>query len=144
LLVQSDGHTLRIDSIKLLHKHVTVYNMTVDAYHTYFVSDLQIWVHNTNCSFGAGKYMTSKEMNQALSVVKSGKDVTFRTKQQAVDFIKSKFPGFKEEVAGGRSAEGWHFDSHPVNGSSSSIDHINIFIARNKGSGFIYPGQSEE
>ncbi|WP_216667660.1 toxin C-terminal domain-containing protein, partial [Saccharibacillus deserti] len=25
-----------------------VYNMTVDEFHTYFVSDLGIWVHNTN------------------------------------------------------------------------------------------------
>jgi len=47
LLVQSDGKTLEITSIELLHKHVTVYNMTVDEFHTYFVSDLGIWVHNT-------------------------------------------------------------------------------------------------
>ncbi|MFC5700575.1 polymorphic toxin-type HINT domain-containing protein [Cohnella faecalis] len=52
LLVQSDGNTLEITSIELLHKHVTVYNMTVDEFHTYFVSDLGIWVHNTNCPFG--------------------------------------------------------------------------------------------
>uniref|UniRef100_A0A4Y8PXR6 Hint domain-containing protein n=1 Tax=Paenibacillus athensensis TaxID=1967502 RepID=A0A4Y8PXR6_9BACL len=49
LLVQSDGNTLKIESIELLHKHVTVYNMTVDEFHTYFVSDLGIWVHNTSC-----------------------------------------------------------------------------------------------
>lgn len=48
LLVQSDGNTLRIDNIKLLHKQVRVYNMTVDDFHTFFVSDLSIWVHNTN------------------------------------------------------------------------------------------------
>ena len=47
LLVQSDGNTLKIDSIELEHKHVTVYNMTVDEFHTYFVSDLGIWVHNS-------------------------------------------------------------------------------------------------
>ncbi|WP_016739355.1 MULTISPECIES: polymorphic toxin-type HINT domain-containing protein [Bacillales] len=52
LLVQSDGNTLEIDSIELLHKQVTVYNMTVDEFHTYFVSDLGIWVHNTNCFEG--------------------------------------------------------------------------------------------
>jgi intein/homing endonuclease len=51
LLVQSDGNTLKIDSIELEHKQVTVYNMTVDEFHTYFVSDLGIWVHNTNCNF---------------------------------------------------------------------------------------------
>ncbi|WP_261808093.1 HINT domain-containing protein [Paenibacillus sp. N3.4] len=54
LLVQSDGNTLKIESIELLHKHVTVYNMTVDRFHTYFVSDLGIWVHNTNCFSGSG------------------------------------------------------------------------------------------
>jgi hypothetical protein len=53
LLVQSDGNTLKIDGIELEHKHVTVYNMTVDEFHTYFVSDLGIWVHNTgSCAFG--------------------------------------------------------------------------------------------
>ncbi|MFK4343712.1 hypothetical protein ABH894_003722 [Paenibacillus sp. RC62] len=49
LLVQSDGNTLKVDSIELEHKQVRVYNMTVDEFHTYFVSDLNIWVHNTNC-----------------------------------------------------------------------------------------------
>ncbi|WP_372011815.1 polymorphic toxin-type HINT domain-containing protein [Paenibacillus chitinolyticus] len=47
LLVQNDGNTLKIDSIELEQKHVTVYNMTVDEFHTYFVSELGIWVHIT-------------------------------------------------------------------------------------------------
>ncbi len=51
LLIQSDGKTLQIDRIELSHKQVTVYNMTVDEFHTYFVSDLGIWVHNTSCSY---------------------------------------------------------------------------------------------
>ena len=49
LLVQSDENKLKIDSIELEHKHVTVYNMTISQFHTYFVSDLGIWVHNTSC-----------------------------------------------------------------------------------------------
>jgi RHS repeat-associated protein len=56
LLVQSDGNTLKIDSIELEHKQATVYNMTVDDFHTYFVSNLGIWVHNTSCGLnGTGK-----------------------------------------------------------------------------------------
>lgn len=51
LLVQSNGNTLKIDSIVLVHKQVTVYNMTVGKFHTYFVSDLGIWVHNSNCNY---------------------------------------------------------------------------------------------
>ncbi|WP_060819076.1 polymorphic toxin-type HINT domain-containing protein [Paenibacillus riograndensis] len=54
-LVQSDGNTLEITSIELLHKHVTVYNMTVDDFHTYFVSDLGIWVHNSECGVTISK-----------------------------------------------------------------------------------------
>lgn len=49
LLVQSDGNKIKVDSIELEEKQVTVYNMTVDGFHTYFVSDLGIWVHNTSC-----------------------------------------------------------------------------------------------
>lgn len=47
-LQQSNGNTLTIDSIKIV-KHdepVRVYNFTVADFHTYFVSDLGIWVHN--------------------------------------------------------------------------------------------------
>ncbi|WP_235533127.1 polymorphic toxin-type HINT domain-containing protein [Paenibacillus sp. Leaf72] len=54
LLVQSDGNTLKIDRIVLEHRQATVFNMTVDEFHTYFVSDFGIWVHNTGggtCEF---------------------------------------------------------------------------------------------
>ncbi|GAK40673.1 polymorphic toxin-type HINT domain-containing protein [Paenibacillus urinalis] len=78
MLVQSDGNTLKIDSIELLHKHkqVTVYNMTVDEFHTYFVSDLGIWVHNSNCEWTAHgyKHFASKNMTWKDTVIstKSG------------------------------------------------------------------------
>lgn len=55
LLVQSDGNKIKVDSIELENKHVTVYNMTVDDFHTYFVSDLGIWVHNNNCNVKISK-----------------------------------------------------------------------------------------
>jgi hypothetical protein len=66
LLVHSDGNTLKIDGIELEHKHVTVYNMTVDEFHTYFVSDLGIWVHNTSCGYKditVGKSVRNIETN---------------------------------------------------------------------------------
>jgi RHS repeat-associated protein len=66
LLVQSDGNTLKIESIELEHKHVTVYNMTVDEFHTYFVSDLGIWVHNTNCFIGG--YINKNEAPSHVKV----------------------------------------------------------------------------
>ncbi|GGO00237.1 polymorphic toxin-type HINT domain-containing protein [Saccharibacillus kuerlensis] len=47
-LTQADGTQLEIEKIELEHRSARVYNMTVDEFHTYFVSDLGIWVHNTN------------------------------------------------------------------------------------------------
>jgi hypothetical protein len=47
LLEQSDGDKLEIDAIEIEERTLTVYNMTVANYSTYFVSDLDIWVHNT-------------------------------------------------------------------------------------------------
>ncbi|MFD2330783.1 polymorphic toxin-type HINT domain-containing protein [Cohnella sp. GCM10020058] len=65
LLVQSDGNKLKIESIERKHETATVYNMTVDEFHTYFGSDLGIWVHNTDesCLFGAsGVQVTGKTL----------------------------------------------------------------------------------
>ncbi|TQR45003.1 hypothetical protein C7Y44_11885 [Paenibacillus popilliae] len=38
----------KVEFVKLVEP-VTVYNFTVANYHTYYVTDLGIWVHNTNC-----------------------------------------------------------------------------------------------
>lgn len=76
-------------------------------------------------SSGKG-YLTPQQMNQYKQVILEGKDVEFETKQQALDFIKKKFSDFPEEVAGSRSAQGWHFDNHAVNGIEN-VEHVNIY-----------------
>ncbi|MEC0079293.1 polymorphic toxin-type HINT domain-containing protein, partial [Paenibacillus alvei] len=50
-LQKADGSNLIIDKVEFvnLDEPVTVYNFTVADYHTYYVTDLGIWVHNTNC-----------------------------------------------------------------------------------------------
>ncbi|KOP68476.1 hypothetical protein AMS62_26965 [Bacillus sp. FJAT-18019] len=50
-LQKADGRNLTIDKVEFvkLDKPVTVYNFTVADYHTYYVTDIGIWVHNTNC-----------------------------------------------------------------------------------------------
>lgn len=49
-LQKADGSNLTINKVEFvkLNEKVTVYNFTVADFHTYFVSDLGIWVHNTN------------------------------------------------------------------------------------------------
>ncbi|MDQ0899517.1 polymorphic toxin-type HINT domain-containing protein [Paenibacillus sp. V4I7] len=50
-LQKADGSNLTIDKVEFvkLDEPVTVYNFTVADYHTYYVTDLGIWVHNTSC-----------------------------------------------------------------------------------------------
>jgi hypothetical protein len=53
-LQQSNGNSLTIDNIRVIRhaERVKVYNFTVADFHTYFVSDLVIWVHNIDdCGF---------------------------------------------------------------------------------------------
>ncbi len=50
-LQKADGSNLNIEKVEFvkLDRPVTVYNFTVADYHTYYVTDLDIWVHNTKC-----------------------------------------------------------------------------------------------
>ncbi|MFF2909419.1 polymorphic toxin-type HINT domain-containing protein [Paenibacillus sp. NPDC057934] len=54
-LQKADGSNLTVNKVELvkLNEPVTVYNFTVADYHTYYVTDLGIWVHNTNCFSGS-------------------------------------------------------------------------------------------
>ncbi|MBS7531046.1 Hint domain-containing protein, partial [Hazenella sp. IB182353] len=45
-LLTSSGDRLTIGKIVIKSKPATVYNIEVEGYHTYFVSDSSIWVHN--------------------------------------------------------------------------------------------------
>jgi len=73
-LQKADGSNLTIDKLEFvkLDEPVTVYNFTVADFHTYYVTDIGIWVHNTNCPL-------------------TGKDITFSDK-----FSK---PAYKNQVA---------------------------------------------
>lgn len=52
-LQKADGNNLTIDKVDFVKQDepVTVYNFTVADYHTYYVTSIGIWVHNTNCSW---------------------------------------------------------------------------------------------
>ncbi|KEZ48577.1 hypothetical protein AZ46_0216830 [Metabacillus indicus LMG 22858] len=69
LLETSDGTTLSIDDIKIVKKHVTVYNFKVKDYHSYFVSDLGVWTHN-KCTL---TYQTYTKKNKKTGEVYTGR-----------------------------------------------------------------------
>nr|WP_269671042.1 polymorphic toxin-type HINT domain-containing protein [Paenibacillus sp. 481] len=56
-LQKADGSNLTIEKLEfiMLDKPVTVYNFTVADYNTYYVTDLGIWVHNTECNVSISK-----------------------------------------------------------------------------------------
>ncbi|MFB6472352.1 MULTISPECIES: polymorphic toxin-type HINT domain-containing protein [Paenibacillus] len=47
VLTTSDGKELAIEKIEVKKEHKTVYNFKVKDFHTYFVSNLGIWTHNS-------------------------------------------------------------------------------------------------
>lgn len=51
-LVSVNGEYLTVDDcyIEECEVSTTVYNFQVDDYHTYFVGESMVWVHNKNCT----------------------------------------------------------------------------------------------
>lgn len=47
LLTLSDGSTVTVTGVTYEDRHTTVYNMEVADYHTYYVGEDSVWVHNT-------------------------------------------------------------------------------------------------
>lgn len=88
VLTTSKGKELAIDKIEVKKEHNTVYNFKVKDFHTYFVSNLGIWTHNS-CG-----YDSSKGKGKV-----SAKDIVFSD--------KFKKPGYKNQV----SERGWTNES---------------------------------
>ena len=64
-LVNKDGCTIIVENIfkeYLEDQTAKVYNFKVDDYHTYFVGNNMVWVHNANCT-PAEKYLDGPEKN---------------------------------------------------------------------------------
>lgn len=64
-LLRSDKKKLTINKVEFvkLDKPVTVYNFTVDDYHTYYVTDLGIWVHNSQMFCGSASDLVHLAIN---------------------------------------------------------------------------------
>ncbi|WP_374018194.1 polymorphic toxin-type HINT domain-containing protein [Paenibacillus thiaminolyticus] len=58
ILTTSDGKELAIEKIEVKKEHKTVYNFKVKDFHTYFVSNLGIWTHNS-CGININKLVGS-------------------------------------------------------------------------------------
>ncbi|WP_370017050.1 polymorphic toxin-type HINT domain-containing protein [Peribacillus sp. B2I2] len=69
LVETNDGNTIRIDTIEIVQKQETVYNFKVQDYHSYYVSDIGIWTHNS-CYI---TYQTYTKKNKKTGEVYTGR-----------------------------------------------------------------------
>ena len=102
-LLLSDGTYAIIEAIDVesLETAETTYNLEVEDFHTYYVSDSNVLVHNRCEYFEAtrtengvkrGRQITKKE---ALNRVRSGKDVLTNSKASAKSLAKNAFGNSK-------------------------------------------------
>jgi RHS repeat-associated protein len=93
------GQKLAINSIQLIPGGKTVYNFEVEDFHTYFVSDQKVLVHNagpcnaatrTENGLKTGKAISEKK---AIEMIRQGKDVIVGSRKQAIKLAKKAFKG---------------------------------------------------
>jgi RHS repeat-associated protein len=115
----ANGHEEVIKSIRYDVKSVTVYNFEVEQVHTYFVSPLQVLVHNsTACNVATrtesgvkvGKSISEKK---AIQMVQAGKDVIVASRKLANSIAKRAFNGKPMKHTG-----------HTLKNGTTGLDHV--------------------
>ncbi|WP_418789061.1 polymorphic toxin-type HINT domain-containing protein [Paenibacillus lutimineralis] len=92
LLVSSDGSTLPIDKIEKEPRQATVYNFEVAEFNSYFVSNLEIWVHNCATNF---KNYSAKEMERKFKLKKGE---FHQIKQDIIKDLMNKQSPYKNQM----------------------------------------------
>jgi hypothetical protein len=126
LVQTSDGRVVDVDGVESRVGEFTVYNFSVEGFHSYFVSELGVLVHNANCEILVNKSSFEQARNYALNLIgdidpsnrvpvigkfgqQQGKIVGFTTKVDGqfkrfrVDFDPVKGPHINTEVGTGDS-----------------------------------------
>ena len=81
-LVSVNGEDLTIEDyyIELTEESVSVYNFQVEDYHTYFVGDCAVWVHNSECGISEIEYR-KKSKDETVSFGDGEETVIYRRVQ---------------------------------------------------------------
>lgn len=67
-----------------------VYNFTVDGFHTYYVGEAGVWVHNTNCNETVPGEGQTKAIDDAFDKAKAIEDAAQKTPEQTRLELKQK------------------------------------------------------
>ncbi|RTE11330.1 hypothetical protein EJQ19_02610 [Paenibacillus whitsoniae] len=93
LFETSDGSYLAIDKIEIKEQHTMVYNFRVKDFHTYYVSNLKILTHNSDCAWvsksalgdfigsGGNKKVYAYGEGKVVGVLKDGVDPSVLTEE---------------------------------------------------------------
>ncbi|MCC5816366.1 MAG: hypothetical protein JJT78_16570 [Leptospira sp.] len=99
LTFTADGKLLAISSIEVDGREDTVYNFEVEDFHTYFVGEVGVWVHNNDDSYNKGNGLLftntlqsnlkpdgAKKINEGIDdAVEGAKDLAIEEAKACVD-----------------------------------------------------------
>ncbi|MCF2946471.1 polymorphic toxin-type HINT domain-containing protein, partial [Paenibacillus tarimensis] len=77
-LVQSNGNHLQVERITFEPRQEVVYNFEVARFHTYFVSDIGVWVHNENQEYCQRKEKGKDKTRQYFPTERAAKRAAYR------------------------------------------------------------------
>lgn len=96
LLTSANGKTIKVHSIKLEDTRQDTYNFEVADYHTYFVGDDGVWVHN-NCVDDLMGHLGNMSREEAGTLIsKWGKGTYKKVSDSMLDHARRK--GFGDDV----------------------------------------------
>jgi hypothetical protein len=115
-LLTDAGHTVRVDAIRRSEGAFTVFNLEVDGYHTYHVSELSVLVHNKAMplrpirtgKWGKGSYGSPEE-----SLLEHFKKHGRQVGADDVDQYLRKAEGFAQNLRGAKK--------DPVEGATPGV-----------------------
>ncbi|TGL25282.1 hypothetical protein EHQ47_04940 [Leptospira bourretii] len=114
----ANGKELAITDITIDEREETVYNFEVEGYHTYFVGEVGVWVHN-ECNFvspvasrSCGPEMCADSVKPSLSLISASVDAT----------VGSGYMGevgiYREITYNGKNSFGYFINRGPTAGLS--------------------------
>lgn len=127
LLVSSDGTKLGIDKIEKQRKRVKVYNFEVEDFHSYFVSDLRIWVHNCALKHVYKSIKDAPEYPQGFSAAKNGTVKHNIKNLELLDQLREIEPGAWDKVyKDGVNASGRKISIHYFQSQSGQVFNVKV------------------
>gem|GEM_PF-2266143 len=135
-LETNEGKAVAISKIVVKHENTTVYNFKVADYHSYFVSNLNIWTHNScdvpwikagnSSTKGTGNLNRREALNQAKDLAGIPRSQQPTRQWQVGDDINKKGGNYKNyEYSSNPTHHGRYYEYDTPQGKRVIVDHTN-------------------